>query len=94
MGGADYIGVGPIFRTRSKRDAGSALGLNGLREIRKKVKIPILAIGGVSITNAAGIIAAGADGVAVISAITAAEYPRKAAAGILEEIRKHPLRRH
>ncbi len=87
-GGADYIGVGPIYQTFSKKDTGPLLGLEELRKIRGKIRIPILAIGGISAANVAEVIAAGADGVAVISAITSALDPQKAAAGILEAVRK------
>jgi thiamine-phosphate pyrophosphorylase len=87
-GGADYIGAGPIFRTSSKKDLGPLLGLEGLRRIRRKVKIPILAIGGISSTNAAEVISAGADGVAVISGITAATDPQKASSEIINLIGK------
>jgi len=92
-GGSDYIGVGPVFATLSKKDIGSPLGLAGLREIRQKVKIPILAIGGISVANVADVIASGADGVAVISAITAATDPKKAATEIIESIGKIKNRR-
>jgi thiamine-phosphate diphosphorylase len=87
-GGADYIGAGPLFRTSSKKDLGPLLGLEGLRKIRKKVKIPILAIGGISSTNAAEVISAGADGVAVISAIADATDPQKASSEIINSIGK------
>jgi thiamine-phosphate pyrophosphorylase len=87
-GGGDYIGAGPLFRTLSKENVGPLLGLEGLRKIREKVKIPILAIGGISAAKVAEVIAAGADGVAVISAITAAENPKKAAAEISDLIGK------
>jgi thiamine-phosphate pyrophosphorylase len=87
-GGADYIGVGPMFVTSSKKDIGPLVGLDGLRNIREKVKIPILAIGGVNSANAAEVIRAGADGVAVISAIAAATEPGQAATKIIEAIGK------
>jgi thiamine-phosphate pyrophosphorylase len=92
--GADYVGVGPVFATLSKNDIGPVLGLDGLRKIREKVKIPIMAIGGISTTNAVDVISAGVDGVAVISAIAAAGDPGKAAAEIVEAIRtlKHQRR--
>jgi len=86
--GADYIGVGPVFATGSKKDAGPVLGLEGLRKIRAKTRLPILAIGGISAANSADVIASGADGVAVISAITAAQDPLKAATEIIESIGK------
>jgi thiamine-phosphate pyrophosphorylase len=87
-GGADYLGVGPVFATLSKKDLGPLLGLEGLRTIRRKVKIPILAIGGISAANVADVIPAGADGVAVISAIAAAKYPVQAAIEIIKSIGK------
>ena len=87
-GGADYIGVGPIFQTISKINIGPPLGLEGLRKIRERVKIPILAIGGISAANAADVISTGGDGVAVISAITAVADPKKAATEIIGLIGK------
>jgi thiamine-phosphate pyrophosphorylase len=84
--GADYVGAGPVFATLSKKDPGPVLGLDSLRKIREKVKIPILAIGGINSANAAEVIRAGADGVAVISAIAAAADPKKSAAEIIEAI--------
>jgi len=67
--GADYLGVGPVFDTSSKNDAGTGIGLTALSEIRDSVNVPIVAIGGITKKNAASVIAAGADGVAVISAV-------------------------
>jgi thiamine-phosphate pyrophosphorylase len=86
--GADYVGAGPIFLTLSKKDTGPLLGLDGLRRIREKIKIPILAIGGISAANVTDVISAGADGVAVISAIAAARNPGQEAANIIEAIGK------
>ena len=77
--GADYLGVGPIFPTRTKADAGEAIGLAGLRAIRALSPVPIVAIGGITAENAAAVIAAGADGVAVISAVLLAPDPTAAA---------------
>jgi thiamine-phosphate pyrophosphorylase len=70
--GADYIGFGPIYPTATK-DAGAAQGLENLRTIRQTVSIPIIAIGGINESNAGDIVRAGADGVAVISAILTAD---------------------
>jgi thiamine-phosphate pyrophosphorylase len=67
--GADYIALSPLFPTRSKEDAGPGHGLSRLREIRRAVALPLIAVGGIGPENAAGVIAAGADGVAVISAV-------------------------
>jgi thiamine-phosphate pyrophosphorylase len=87
--GADYLGAGPVFQTASKKDIGPLLGLEGLQAIRRRVKTPILAIGGISASNAAEVVNAGADGVAVISAIAGAKDATKAAAQIVEAIRKY-----
>ena len=68
-GGADYVAVSPVFDTTSKSDAGTGHGLAALREIRAEVSIPVIAIGGISRDNVGAVIRAGADGVAVISAV-------------------------
>ncbi|MGW8302307.1 MAG: thiamine phosphate synthase [Desulfobacterales bacterium] len=78
-GGADYLGVSPIYATPTKTDTALPLGLEGLREIRKAVRIPLVGIGGLNRDNAAKVIRNGADGVAVVSAIVAADDPQKAA---------------
>jgi thiamine-phosphate pyrophosphorylase len=81
--GADYLGVSPIFDTPTKTDTASALGLAGLRKIRKRVDLPLVGIGGLSAKNAAQVIAQGADGVAVVSAIVSADDPETAARELL-----------
>ena len=78
--GADYIGVSPVFATPTKADHAPPLGLAGLQTVRAAVKIPLVAIGGIHAGNVQDVIRAGADGVAVVSAILAAEAPRAAAA--------------
>ncbi len=85
--GADYIGAGPIFFTATKTDLSPILGLNGLCKIRKAVRIPVVAIGGININNAEEVIHNGADGIAVVSAIVSADDPEKAA-GELRKILK------
>jgi thiamine-phosphate pyrophosphorylase len=66
----DYIAIGPIFETVSKTDTSPALGLDGLRAVRKEAgNVQLVAIGGISHTNARGVIEAGADSVAIISAL-------------------------
>ena len=84
--GADYLGVGPVYPTGTKLDAGSATGPALVGEIRRATGLPVVGIGGIGARNAAEVIAAGADGVAVISAVLAAPDPRLAAAGIREII--------
>jgi thiamine-phosphate pyrophosphorylase len=87
-GGADYIGVSPIYDTPTKTDTAPPLGLEGLRDIRAAVGIPLVAIGGLKRDNAAEVVRNGADGIAVVSAIVAAEDPEKASRDLLEVIRK------
>jgi len=90
-GGADYIGVSPVFATATKTDAAQPLGLEGLTRIRGAVNLPLVAIGGINAANAAAVIRAGADGVAVVSAIVAADHPERAARGlrsVIEEARR------
>ncbi len=83
--GADYLQVGTIFETSSKPGRPAA-GLSLLREVREAASIPIIAVGGINARNAAGVIAAGADGVAVIGAIMDADDPRQAARDLRREI--------
>ena len=76
--GADYIGVGSIYPTSSKETA-IVIGPERLRQVRQAVSLPIVAIGGINKDNAAEAISAGADSIAVISAILRAESPEEAA---------------
>ncbi|MFD1641862.1 thiamine phosphate synthase [Halohasta litorea] len=87
--GADYLGVGAVYGTDSKPDAETAdegLGLDRLTDIAAAVKIPVVAIGGITPDNAAAAIDAGADAVAVISAITGADDPTAAARELSEAV--------
>lgn len=77
--GADYLGVSPIFDTPTKTDTPKATGLLGLATIRAVTGLPLVAIGGLSASNAADVVAAGADGIAVVSALMAADDPEAAA---------------
>jgi len=70
--GADYVALSPVFDTGSKNNAGPGHGLETLIAIRDRVSIPVIAIGGINRSNVADIIAAGADGVAVLSAVVSA----------------------
>jgi len=69
--GADYLGVSPIFATRTKADAGPPAGLRLLAEIRAETGLPLIAIGGITLENAPEVVAAGADGLCAISALYA-----------------------
>jgi thiamine-phosphate pyrophosphorylase len=86
--GADYLGISPVFVTPTKSDTPDATGLEGLRAIRRATRLPLVAIGGIHAGNAAGVVAAGADGVAVVSAIMSAQDPEGAARALLGEVER------
>jgi len=78
--GADYLGVGPVFEARgTKGDAGEPVGLERIAQIRRRCRLPIVAIGGINAENAEKVREAGADAAAVISAIVAADDIEQAA---------------
>jgi thiamine-phosphate pyrophosphorylase len=88
--GADYIGASPVFSTPTKPDAPPPLGIEGLRAMSGAVSIPVVAIGGINVGNAAVIMGAGAAGVAVVSAIVSADDVEAAARSlraVLEKVR-------
>jgi thiamine-phosphate pyrophosphorylase len=86
--GADYIAVGPVFATGTKVDAEPVIGLEGVRRARALTKKPIVAIGGITRANARSVIDAGADSVAVISALfVEGETVEKVARDFLEILR-------
>lgn len=84
----DYLGVSPVFLTPTKSELTTAWGLNGLRELRSRTQHRLVAIGGINISNAAAVISAGADGVAVVSAICSADDPAEAAAELKKAVDK------
>ena len=75
----DYLGVSPIFETPTKTDTRCAWGLEGLARIRAYSRHPLVAIGGLNASNLADAVRAGADGIAVVSAVCAAPDPGQAA---------------
>ncbi|MGK2960774.1 MAG: thiamine phosphate synthase [Gemmatimonadaceae bacterium] len=78
--GADYAGVGPVFPTGTKRDAGAAIGVGGFMRLALATGLPAVGIGGITAVNARQVIDAGAAGVAVVAAVFGSEDPRAAAA--------------
>ncbi len=76
----DYLGVSPVFATPTKTDTQAPWGLDGLRRIRPMTSLPLVAIGGIHAGNALPVLQAGAQGLAVVSAICSADDPRQAAA--------------
>lgn len=85
--GADYIGVGAVFGTSTKKDARN-LSVEKLREISSSVSIPVVAIGGINCANAGMLSGSGIDGIAVISALFGAEHPGEAAAELVRLAKK------
>ena len=85
--GADYIGFGPLFPTTTK-DAGPCQGTEMLRSLRNAVTLPVLAIGGITPDNLAEAMRAGADGVAVISAVLSAPDPGAVARDMINRIER------
>jgi thiamine-phosphate pyrophosphorylase len=84
--GADYVGVGAVYATSTKGDAGAAVGLARVREIAEACPLPVVGIGGITVDNAGAVIRAGAAGVAVITAVTMAEDMAAATRRLREEV--------
>jgi thiamine-phosphate pyrophosphorylase len=85
--GADYLGVGSVFPTRTKEDA-TVRGLDVIREVRAASVVPLYGIGGIDAGNATRVLQAGADGVAVVRAIGEAADPAAAAKQLLDVVRR------
>jgi thiamine-phosphate pyrophosphorylase len=75
----DYVGLGSVFPTSTKTDLDPPIGLAGFAALRAAIALPVVAIGGIHEDNAAGVFAHGADGIAVVTAISRAPDPRSAA---------------
>jgi thiamine-phosphate pyrophosphorylase len=84
--GADYVGIGPVFATGSKPDAGAAIGPLRFAELARRCGVPAGAIGGISATTVPSVTLAGASGVAVISALFGANDPTQAARDLLSAL--------
>ena len=87
----DYVGVGPVYATGSKHDAGPAIGLAGLADLRGRLDLPVVAIGGIDADSAGAVMASGVEGIAVVSAICSAADPEAAARTLrrrIEEARR------
>lgn len=86
LSSVDYVGTGPIRATGTKSDAGAAIGVAGLGALRGRIALPMVGIGGIDRAIAGDVIRAGADGVAVVSAICAAPDVVSAARALREEV--------
>ncbi len=86
---ADYLGVGPVFATKTKKDAKEPIGVEGLKKVIEAVRVPVVAIGGINRKNIDKVLEVGVSGVAVISAIAGAKNPEEEARKLLEIVRKY-----
>jgi thiamine-phosphate pyrophosphorylase len=86
----DYLGVSPVFATQTKTDTKAPWGLDGLRHARAATALPLVAIGGIQTVNALRVLHAGADGLAVVSALCAAHDPAASAAEFVELLKAVP----
>lgn len=85
--GPDYLGIGPVYATSTKGDAGAPIGTDLICEVSGlRPDMPIVGIGGIAASNAAAVIEAGGDGVAVVSAITKQHDPAAAAKELLAQV--------
>jgi thiamine-phosphate pyrophosphorylase len=84
--GADYLGVGPAYPTRTKTGLPDAIGPAGVRAVAEAVDVPVIAIGGVTAERVAALLAAGAFGVAVVGAVAAAADPAAATGALLRAL--------
>ena len=87
--GASYLGVGAIFGTTTKADAGEPIGLERLKEIKRATPLPVVAIGGIALNSIRSVSEAGADAAAVVSAVVCAEDMLEATRALVEEF-AHP----
>jgi thiamine-phosphate pyrophosphorylase len=83
---ADYVGIGPVFGSDSKNDAGRAIGVDGFERLAGMVESPAVAVGGITADRALQIMVHGAAGVAIINAIFRADDPERAAREIADAI--------
>ena len=92
--GADYLAANLVFATTTKTDLDKPIGLEGIKDLRAASELPLVAIGGINAGNTAEVIAAGADGVAVVSAVMAAVDVPAACRELLAAVRKGRSQRH
>jgi thiamine-phosphate pyrophosphorylase len=85
----DYLGVSPVFATQTKTDTATPWGLEGLQRLREITPLPLVAIGGIHLGNATQVMQAGADSLAVVSAICSADDPCAASQQLRKLIDAH-----
>ena len=89
LAGATYLGVGAVYATSTKPDANAPIGLDTLAAIVQATPLPCVAIGGITLENAAAVLQTGVQGVAVVSAIMGAADPQQAARSLRELVQQH-----
>ncbi len=88
--GADYLAVSGVFPTSTKEDLGYCPGLDGVKQIRRSTRLPVIGIGGINLHNCRSVIESGAHGVAVVTAITMSEDIPGTCRAFLELMAKQP----
>lgn len=83
---ADYLAISPVFFTSTKEDISKPWGLDGIRKARELTGLPLVGIGGISLSNAREVVAAGIDCVAVVTAITSADDPETATRELVAQV--------
>lgn len=91
--GADYIGLSPVFATPTKNDAGAPIGTAAIKEARKKLRVPFVAIGGINHGNLEEVMRAGAESVCMISALLSADDVGKEVRKIRRMMHEHAARK-
>jgi len=86
--GADYVGLGSIFNTSTKKDAGEGIGPASIREVKKAIKIPVVAIGGINKENCIPVVENGADSLVAISAVVCSDDVKRETRQFIELIRE------
>jgi thiamine-phosphate pyrophosphorylase len=86
---AAYVGAGPVFKTKTKADAGDVIGIEGLKKIVNAVSIPVVGIGSINAENVLSVLETGVDGVAVISGIASAKNPEYEAKKLLRIVNNY-----
>jgi thiamine-phosphate pyrophosphorylase len=92
--GADYVGLGPIFDTATKKDAGDGIGPERIREIKNAIRIPVVAIGGINRENCESVIRNGADSLVAISAVICSDDVKRETKNFIDIIRRTKMSRN
>ncbi|WP_406656806.1 thiamine phosphate synthase [Methanolobus sp. ZRKC2] len=89
--GADYVGLGPIFDTATKKDAGDGIGPESIRFVKNSVNIPVVAIGGINKENCTSVVRGGADSLVAISAVVCSDDVKRETKSFIDTIRRVKL---